>query len=89
MRNIIAERKRWSIVSSTTSFLSPHYGNSVTCPKEEIDIFGVNTRMLRTPNDAMLSQRDHWVHSLKPNHEGIFRTFLSIKYASVSFEGVD
>jgi len=32
--------------------------------RKRIDVLGVDIRMLHTSNDAMLSQRDHWVHSL-------------------------
>jgi len=32
--------------------------------KKEMDVLSVDIRMLHTPNDEMISDRNHWVHSL-------------------------
>jgi len=32
--------------------------------KEKVEVLGVDIRMLHTPNDEMISSKNHWVHSL-------------------------
>jgi len=32
--------------------------------KNKVDVLGVDIRMLHTPPDEMISDRNHWVHSL-------------------------